>query len=78
MGWEGTVLLRMEIGADGMVTQLRVQRSSGHRLLDQAAIAAAQRWRFAPETDGGFTMRVIVDVPVRFDLADYAENEPLQ
>lgn len=76
MGWEGTVLLRMEIAADGMVAQLKVQRSSGHRLLDQAAIAAAQRWRFVPETDGGFTMPAIVDVPVRFDLADYAENEP--
>ena len=78
MGWEGTVLLRMEIGPDGMVAQLKVQRSSGHRLLDQAAITAAQRWRFVPETDGGFTMPAIVDVPVRFDLADYVQNEPLQ
>ena len=78
MGWEGTVLLRMEIGADGRVGQLNVQRSSGHRLLDQAAIAAAQRWRFAPETDGGFTMPAIVDVPVRFDLENYAEDEPLR
>ena len=78
MGWEGTVLLRMEIRADGTVARLNIQRSSGHRLLDQSAVAAAQAWRFVPETDGGFTMPAIVDVPVRFDLADYAKDEPLQ
>jgi len=68
----------MEIRADGTVARLNIQRSSGHRLLDQSAVAAAQAWRFVPETDGGFTMPAIVDVPVRFDLADYAKDEPLQ
>jgi len=78
MGWEGTVVLRMEISADGAVAEVKVQRTSGHRMLDQAAVATAQGWRFAPETDGGFTMPAVVDVPVRFDLENYAQDEPLR
>jgi len=78
MGWEGTVVLRMEIRADGTVAEVKVQRTSGHRVLDQAAVATAQGWKFAPETDGGFTMPAVVDVPVRFDLENYAQDEPLR
>jgi len=35
--------------ADGTVGSVDVLRSTGHQMLDQAAIAAFRRWRFHPE-----------------------------
>lgn len=75
LGWEGTVLLRLEVTANGRVAEVSVERTSGHTLLDQAAAETARSWRFAPERDGGFTMPATVDVPVRFDLTEYPEVE---
>jgi protein TonB len=42
-GLEGTVWLRFRIGPDGSVEQVEVDRSSGHALLDDAAITAVRR-----------------------------------
>lgn len=46
-GWEGTVLLGIDCDADGAVQSVRVLRSSGHAVLDEAAAAAVRQWRFA-------------------------------
>jgi protein TonB len=75
MGWEGTVLLRVEVSADGTVADVKVEQTSGYAMLDQSAVVTARGWRFAPEMDGGFTMPTIVEVPVRFDLTEYAADE---
>jgi len=77
MGWEGTVMLRMEVTADGTVGDVKIRKSSGHDVLDQAAIATAKGWRFAPQRDGRFSIAAVVDVPVRFDLTDQADGERL-
>jgi len=42
-GLEGTVWLRFRIAADGSVQDVEVDRSSGHTLLDDAAISAVRR-----------------------------------
>ncbi len=42
-GLEGTVWLRFRIAPDGSVEQVEVDRSSGHALLDDAAITAVRR-----------------------------------
>jgi len=70
MGWQGTVLLRVEVNPDGSVGEVEIRRTSGHISLDQAAAKAAKTWRFEPPTDGGFAMAAVVDVPVRFDLTE--------
>jgi periplasmic protein TonB len=75
MGWEGTVLLRVEVRADGTVAEVKVAQTSGYTMLDQSAVVTARGWSFAPEMDGGFTMPTIVEVPVRFDLTEYAADE---
>lgn len=49
----GTVSLAFLIGADGAVQESRVERSSGHRRLDEAARAALSLCRFAPATVDG-------------------------
>lgn len=47
-GLTGRVGLCLDVGADGVVIGVRVERSSGHECLDRAAAAAAHRWRFKP------------------------------
>jgi protein TonB len=43
---EGTVVLIMIVNSEGIVTEVEVVQSSGHRLLDRAALAAARGYRF--------------------------------
>lgn len=70
MGWEGTVVLRVEVHPDGTVGAVSIHRTSGYLTLDEAALTAVKRWRFAPPTDGAFSFATVVDVPVRFDLKE--------
>ena len=55
---EGSVDLRIELLQDGSIQSVEVARSSGHRRLDDAALAAARTWRFNPRT-GGEAVEVI-------------------
>lgn len=41
--WEGDVVVRMVIGANGMISALSVKSSSGHQVLDQQAIEMFKR-----------------------------------
>ena len=40
-------------GADGKVTQVEVETSSGFKRLDRAALAGLKRWRFRPALENG-------------------------
>ena len=66
LGWQGEVLLRIHVGADGAPREVRIVRSSGHRRLDQAAVAAVRRWRFEPALRDGRAVPGEVQVPVAF------------
>ncbi len=68
LGWEGRTLLRVEIREDGTTGLVKVQKSCGHPLLDETAAEAVQEWKFLPAQDGLFTVRTIVDLPIRFSL----------
>jgi periplasmic protein TonB len=70
MGIEGTALLRLRIAADGTTQEMRLLRSAGHRLLDDAALAAARRWEIEPALQAGRRIEAWVEVPVRFRLAE--------
>ena len=67
-GWEGTVVLQVEVLPDGLAGTVRVHKTSGHPLLDEAACRAVQDWRFVPAMDGNFPVRTVVHLPIRFDL----------
>ena len=67
-GWEGTVILQVEVGADGAVNRVNLQNTSGYRILDLAALDAVQRWRFHPGIRNGLPQVCTVLVPVRFVL----------
>lgn len=65
---EGRVVLLAQIDAAGLITSLGVEESSGHSLLDQAALAAVRRWRFAPARSGEVAVASQVLVPVSFSI----------
>ncbi|TRW14382.1 energy transducer TonB [Glacieibacterium frigidum] len=70
-GEEGTVLVRVVIGADGRVTGASIARSSGFARLDDAALKRAlAKWRFVPAMDNGVAVEATRDVPVTFRLQD--------
>lgn len=67
-GWEGTVLVAVLVGADGGCRRATVAASSGHPVLDQAALEAVRGWRFSPALRAGAPVESEVEVPVVFRL----------
>jgi len=51
-GWEGKVLLRIQVGADGLPGKIEVAESSGREVLDQSALRTVKRWTFTPAMRG--------------------------
>lgn len=64
----GTVLIRALLDPEGDPREVRVHRSSGHALLDHAAVAAVSRWAFEPAARDGLRIPAWVEVPVHFRL----------
>ncbi len=67
-GYEGEVLLRVEVLSNGRVGEIEVRRSSGHEVLDRSAIAAVKQWRFVPAKKGETPIPVWVNIPITFQL----------
>ena len=73
MGFTKELQVRLErversIDANGGVLDVEVEKSSGNRNLDRAAVQAARRWKFNPETRNGQKVASRVRVPVDFKL----------
>jgi protein TonB len=68
MGEQGRVLLRVRVGARGEVEEVRIESTSGHERLDEAALDAVRRWRFAPARIGQQAVAGWALVPVHFAL----------
>jgi protein TonB len=62
-GWQGQVKLRLEFGE--LKPRVWVLESSGHAILDEAALTAAKHWH---RPEGIKTARVVV--PIDFQLED--------
>jgi len=67
-GLEGVVLLEVLVDNSGRVVDIRLSRTSGHALLDKAAMKGVQRWQFIPGTMNGRPQEMWVEIPVRFKL----------
>jgi protein TonB len=66
---EGTVLLQVLVDVDGRPLEVLVQRSSGHRALDDAARKfVLKRWMFKPAVRDGQPVQAIGLVPVKFSM----------
>lgn len=69
-GIEGTVILVIDVDAIGNVIGISVEKTSGNRDLDRAALEAARKWRFNPGWSGGQKVGGRVRVPQDFYLGD--------
>jgi TonB family protein len=67
----GIVVLWIRIDEKGNVVAHRIKDSSGHPLLDQAALRVVDRMRFTPASYEGARVAVWIDVPVVFDPRDW-------
>ncbi|PNU19462.1 hypothetical protein C2E25_12440 [Geothermobacter hydrogeniphilus] len=67
-GWQGDVLVRVSVDPSGRVVKTRLERSSGHRVLDRSALKQIRRWRFRPASRGETKIAGEVTVPVHFRL----------
>ncbi|MEK9506932.1 M56 family metallopeptidase [Gemmatimonadota bacterium Y43] len=65
-GISGTTEMWVYVGADGAPTDLRVNRSSGHQQLDEAAMRAADVMRFDPALNGDEPVGAWLSVPLAF------------
>ena len=50
---QGTTSIKFTVNTDGSVSDVHVSGSSGHDMLDQAAIRCAQSWRYKPAVQNG-------------------------
>jgi TonB family protein len=70
-GMDGSVLLDQRIDAHGQPVRTNVARSSGSPQLDEAALHAANAWRFAPPLWKSQAVEVLSQIEVRFNFFDF-------
>lgn len=64
----GTAVLMVQIDARGRPSSIALRRSSGHAILDAAALRAVRAWRFEPAQRDGQPVDACLEIPVRFAL----------
>lgn len=67
---QGLVMLRVNVDANGVPTEVLLHSSSGIDALDQSAISTVRRWRFVPAKLGDTAVAAWVLVPINFKLKD--------
>ncbi|MCH6589610.1 MAG: energy transducer TonB [Proteobacteria bacterium] len=67
---EGRVVLRVQVLPGGTARSVEVLSSSGHAILDRAALKAVRAWRFVPAKRAGAPVAGAIDVPITFRLTD--------
>jgi protein TonB len=65
---QGTVVLSVLVGVDGVPQTVEIEKSSGSRSLDVAARDAVRHWTFQAGTRNGITTALWARVPIKFDL----------
>ena len=66
--YQGTVLLDVLVNSQGRVGTVKLFKTSGHALLDKAALAAVEGWQFVPGRRGEENIDMWVRIPVRFQI----------
>lgn len=74
---EGKVMLRIEVGADGRPTDVKVTQSQPQGVFDAAAVESAWKWTFVPARRNGQAVAASLQVPVQFAMDEettYSES----
>ena len=69
-GETGTVMLSIQVLADGSVGTVKILQSSGYRRLDEAALQAARKTTFIPATRFGWNLDSETELSFTFRLTD--------
>lgn len=67
-GFQGEVVLRIEVLSNGLVGQVEIKKSSGYDLLDRSALTTVKQWRFIPAKKGEEVIPLWVNIPIKFQL----------
>jgi protein TonB len=62
----GTVLVRVAVDASGMPSDVTLEKNSGSRDLDRAALDAVRKWRFQPAQRDGQAVASSLVIPIEF------------
>lgn len=73
-GWEGKVLLKVQVSNEGLSDAVEIERSSGYEILDESAIEAVKKWRFTPAKRGETPIASSAIVPIIFILQDQDQS----
>lgn len=65
-GDSGTVVVRVEVDANGLPLDAKITQRSGSRELDRAALDAVRGWRFQPAQSNGQPMAGSLEIPFDF------------
>lgn len=65
-GESGTVLVRVEVDANGTPAGVALVKRSGSRELDRAAMEAVRKWRFQPAQRDGQAVPASLVIPIDF------------
>jgi protein TonB len=71
-GYEGRVVIRLRLDREGNAADIAVLESSGHRVLDRAALSLVEE---ALPFRHGAGREVVLDVPVQYSLVEEAVEE---
>ena len=69
-GWQGTLVIAIEVLKSGEVGRWKVMQSTGYSLLDQAATGAIRKWHFHPAMENGKSIVSCIQIPIDFQLRD--------
>jgi TonB family protein len=67
-GYEGEVILKVEVLISGRVGQIEIKKSSGYEVLDRSALTTVRKWRFIPAKKDETPIPLWVNIPVKFQL----------
>lgn len=67
-GWQGTVLLEVEVKENGQPGSIKLRESSGREILDQSALRTVKLWRFNPATRDGLPVTSLMTLSIVFKL----------
>jgi len=70
MGYNGKVVLNVEVLAEGRAGQVLLHQSSGYEILDKSALQTVKTWKFSPAKRFGQPVTQWFLVPIKFSLED--------
>jgi len=70
MGYQGKVILNVEVLADGRAGEVKLHTSSGYEILDESALRTVRTWSFSPARRFGQPVAQWFLVPIKFSLKE--------